>query len=59
MVMYFCFREARGRPAPVLVLEEAAFSFVKPDISMLWPVAVDNETELLSVITKFSLFAIL
>ena len=26
---------------------------------MLWPVAVDNETELLSVITNFSLFAIL
>ena len=36
-----------------------AFSFVKPDISMLWPVAVDNETELLFVIIRFSLFATL
>ena len=32
-----------------------ALSFVKPEISMLWPVAVDKDTELFSLITKFSL----
>ena len=36
-----------------------AFSFVMPEISMLWPVAVDSDIELFSLIIRFSLFAIL
>ena len=36
-----------------------AFNCVMPEISMLWPVAVDSETELFFVIIRFSLFAIL